>query len=99
MPRKKRELEIRRPEMSVLPESALVRDDEPLNSSSTEPTHEVLRTVPYFLDSRHGDDADGVLSRGTRVTLVRRHANGDCRVRDENGREVYVDCGAIEKVP
>jgi hypothetical protein len=100
MPRKKRELGVQRPQMSVLPDSALVRDDGggPRDVSSAEPTHEVSRVVPYFLDSRHGDDADGVLARGARVTLIRRHASGDCRVRDESGREVYIECAAIKEL-
>ena len=99
MQRKKRELGggVQRPEMSVLPDSALVHDDDE-GASNAEPTHEVPRAVPFFLDSKHDDAADGHLSRGSRVTLVRRHARGDCRVRDEAGRDLYVDCEALREL-
>lgn len=98
MPRNKRELGVQRPEMSVLPDSALVHDDHEDVDSSAPPTHEVSRVVPFFLDSRHDDAADGLLAKGAKVTLVRRHASGDCRVRDESGREVYVDCRALREL-
>ena len=98
MQRKRRELGVRRPEMSVLPDSALVRDEEQ-GAVSARPTHEVTRPVPFFLDSRHDDVADGLLPKGARVAFIRRHARGDCRVRDESGREVYVDCGALRELP
>ena len=96
MPKNKRELGVHRPEMSVLPDSALVRDDD--DDSGAPATHEVSRAVPFFLDSRHDDTADGLLAKGAKVRLVRRHARGDCRVRDESGREVYVDCRALREL-
>ena len=98
MPRKRRELRVQRPEPEVLPDSALVHeDDESKTSRVASPTHEVSRDTPFFRDARHWDVADGYLARGTRVTLLSRAAGRDCRVRDEDGREVYVSCMALRE--
>lgn len=79
-----------RPDMRVLPESALV---------GKTATHVVTSDQPYYW-KRPGKSAqpEGTLAAGTRVRLVSRNRGPMCVVEDSHGRKVYTAMAGLRSL-
>jgi hypothetical protein len=89
-----------RPDAVVLPESAVVPDENTIRPAPNRFTHELARAQPFYYDvSRRGGTPDGELPAGTRVVLLV-HDDGDplCRVADGRGLYVEVEYDALRVV-
>jgi hypothetical protein len=88
-----------RPEFVVLDDAALLTGGNDLRPPSIGFTHEVVVDEPYHLD-RLGlaSETDGVLSAGTRVTLVD-EGEDRCRVADGIGLSVEVRRAGLRRLP
>jgi len=86
-----------RPEMTVLPRSAVIPEANLLDPAPDRLTHEIFRDEPYYYGTvGAGAAPDGVFAAGTKVLLVERDAGGDrCRVADAQGLYVEVGCGSL----
>ena len=87
-----------RPKAEVLPDSAMVPEENLTSPPPTHFTHELNRAAPYFYTSaQSGVSPDGEFPAGTKVLLV--STGGDyCRVVDERGLRVDVECAALTKL-
>lgn len=87
-----------RPDAVVLPDSALVPDENIIRPAPNRFTHELSRAGPFHFDgSRRGGPPDGELPAGTRVVLLV-HDEGDshCRVADARGLYVEVEYKSLK---
>lgn len=86
------------PETSILDESAIVPDKNLISPVPNQFSHELKRSQPYFFSgAKKTKQPDGEFSEGTKVLLVRK--DGDlCRVADEQGLYVEVECDSLKKL-
>jgi hypothetical protein len=87
-----------RPESRILDEHALIPDENLISPAPNQFSHELKRSQPYFWsDAKKTKQPVGEFSEGTKVLLVRK--DGDlCRVADEQGLYVEVECDSLKKL-
>jgi hypothetical protein len=83
---------------SVLHESAIVPDDSLISPAPNQFSHQLKRSQPYYYgETKKNKNPDGEFAAGTKVLLVR--DEGDrCRVADEHGLYVEIECNSLEKL-
>jgi hypothetical protein len=88
-----------RPDMSVLPESALVPDKNLLLPPPTQFTHVVWVEQPYFYsDAAKAAKPDGKFMAGTNVLLLKHDGNSMCRVVDAQGLHVFTAFAGLQPI-
>jgi hypothetical protein len=88
-----------RPESQVLPDDALVPEENIVRPPPNHFTHELLVNEPYRLDRpQRAGEPDGVLAAGTLVVLL---VQGPDRSRVVDGRGLYVEVrrASLRKLP
>lgn len=86
-----------RPEVVVLPDSALVPDRNVIRPAPNRFTHELTRAAPFYFDGaqQQGRQPNGEFPDGTRVVLLVHHGGTHCRVVDSRGLYVEVEFDAL----
>lgn len=88
--------EIRRPEVVVLPEGALVPETNVISPAPNHFTHEVIQTQPfYFAYPLSEASAVSVFVPGTKVNLLFSDESEMCRVADARGLYVVTACAGL----
>lgn len=78
-----------RPKATVLPDSAIVPDENLIRPPPSRFTHEVIKDQPYFYSLPKQNAApDGQFAAGTQVLLISHDGGTLCHVAD--GRGLYV---------
>lgn len=86
------------PEASVLDENAIIPDENLMSPAPTKFTHELKRSQPYYYSqTKKSKKPAGKFSAGTKVLLVSKDGNR-CRVADEQGLLVEIDCDSLKKL-
>jgi hypothetical protein len=90
---------IRRPDVSILADEALVPERNVVRPAPNRFTHELLADEPYRFDRpERPNEPDGVLPAGTQVVLL--VEGGDsCRVVDGSGLYVEISRTHLRKLP
>jgi hypothetical protein len=84
-----------RPKAKTLPDDALIPKENLVLPRPKKFTHELRRNEPFFFDRLHDAKPRGELPRGTRVVLMERRQGRYCRVVDERGLYVEIDCDSL----
>ena len=89
-----------RPDAVVLPESAMVPDENVIRPAPNRFTHELARPQPFHFGpaGQEGRPPDGELPAGTRVVLLVHDGGPRCRVADARGIYVEVDYDALKVI-
>lgn len=88
-----------RPDPVVLPESAVVPDQNIIAPSPNQFTHELIRPEPFYFEGpQHGRPPDGEFPAGHRVVLLFHDGGPFCRVADGRGLYVGLRCDALKRV-
>jgi hypothetical protein len=88
----------KRPKMSVLPDSAVVPDENMLPPPKKF-THLVVAEQPYFYsDAPKPATPAGTFAAGTRVLLSSHDDGAMCRVVDERGLHVFTACDGLQRI-
>ena len=88
-----------RPEPVILPESAAIPEKNLVLPAPNQFTHEVTRRQPYYFSSaREGGPPNGELPEGAKVVLLVHDGGPHCRVVNEEGLYVEVECDALKKL-
>jgi len=78
-----------RPKATVLPESAMLPEENLVQPAPTRFTHEVKADQPYYYAVPHSADSpDGTFPAGTQVVLMPHHEGPMCQVVDGQGLRV-----------
>lgn len=86
-----------RPEVRVLPETALVPEANRIAPPPNRFTHEVTRREPYFFDPERATQLpDGEFEQGTAVLLLVDDGGEFCRVCDARGLYVAIARAALK---
>jgi hypothetical protein len=86
------------PEASILDESAIVPEENLMSPAPTKFTHELKHSQPYyFSQTKKSKQPDGEFSVGTKVLLVSKD-DDRCRVADQQGLLVEIDCDSLKKL-
>lgn len=89
-----------RPDAVVLPESAMVPDENIIKPAPNQFTHELTRPQPFhFGVVDEGRPPNGEFPAGTLVVLLFHDGGPRCRVADARGLYVEVDYEALQPIP
>ncbi len=85
-----------RPKAAVLPESALVPEQNILQPPPKQFTHEVVAEQPYYyVGPQHSTPPQGNFAAGTPVVLLTHDGGPLCRVADGRGLSVFTACNGL----
>jgi hypothetical protein len=88
-----------RPEARVLPENAIVPEQNLISPAPNQFTHELTRSQPYyFAEMQQGSPPDGEFPAGTKVVLLVYHGGAACRVADGQGLYVATEYDGLKKL-
>jgi hypothetical protein len=88
-----------RPEIRVLPASALIPERNLISPPPNQFTHELTRPLPfYFTTAQQSSAPDGHFPAGTKVVLLAYDGSDYCRVVDEQGLYVEIEHGSLTKL-
>jgi hypothetical protein len=83
---------------SVLDDSAIIPDKNLIKPPPNKFTHELKRQEPYYYSEiKKTKEPDGEFAAGTKVLLVREEKD-HCRVADEQGLYVEIECDSLKKL-
>jgi len=86
-----------RPEATVLPDDAVVPQDNLISPPPNQFTHELLRAEPYYYsEPQQGRAADGEFKKNTRVVLLWYDGSSYCRVADSRGLYVALSFDSLK---
>lgn len=86
------------PEATILDESAIVPDENLISPPPNQFTHQLKRSQPYFFSAiGKSKQSDGEFSAGTKVLLIRK-VGDHCRVADEQGLCVEIECDSLKEL-
>jgi len=83
------------PDAAILEESAVIPKENLVSPAPTHFTHQLKQAAAYFF--QRGKKPAGEFSAGTKVLLKQRDGN-HCRVVDEQGLSVEVDCDSLKEI-
>jgi hypothetical protein len=88
-----------RPEITVLPESALVPDRNLISPAPNQFTHELIRSQPYYYgQGEQATPPDGHFPAGTKVILLFYEGGTYCRVVNGQGLYVEIEYDSLRKL-
>jgi hypothetical protein len=91
--------EFRRPEATILNESALVPERNLIVPAPNQFTHELSQAQPYYYTAaQQGAPPDGVFQAGTKVVLLVYDGGSQCRVVDSHGLYVETAYEGLKKL-
>jgi hypothetical protein len=90
---------VRRPKAIVLSENAIVPDENLISPAPNQFTHVLTQALPYyFTGAQQGAPPNGEFSAGTKVVLLVHDGGTYCRVANEQGLYVEVECNGLKKL-
>lgn len=90
---------MKRPKALVLPESAIVPDENLISPPPNQFTHVLLRAQPYyFAAATQGMSPNGEFSASTKVVLLVYEGGNYCRVADGQGLYVEIEYDGLKKL-
>jgi hypothetical protein len=88
-----------RPDAVVLPESAMIPDQNLISPAPNQFTHELIRPQPYyFTGAQRAVAPDGQFLAGTKVVLLVYDGGTYCRVADGQGLYVEIEFDSLKKL-
>ncbi len=88
-----------RPKASVLPDKAVIPDENLISPAPNQFTHQLKRQEPYYFGhARQGRPPDGELPSGAQVALLVYNGGKYCRVVDGQGLYVEIEYDSLEKL-
>jgi hypothetical protein len=90
---------MKRPKAVVLPENAVVPNQNLISPPPNQFSHFLKRAQPYyFVEVKQGTPPDGEFSAGTKVLLLLYEGGKYCRVADNQGLYVEVEYDSLKKL-
>ncbi len=88
-----------RPEAIVLPESAVVPNENIISPPPNQFTHRIKRSQSFYYDrAQQAKQSAGKFTAGTKVVLMVHDGGKYCRVVDGQGLYVEVEYSSLEKL-
>ena len=90
---------VKRPEVVILPEGAVLPRTSLISPAPNQFTHEVTRSQPFFTSNGPGEALPtGAFEPGTKVNLLVSDDGEMCRVVDARGLYVLTACAGLRRL-
>jgi hypothetical protein len=90
---------MKRPEVAILPEGAVVPPIDRITPAPNQFTHEIVGTQPfYFSSTPDGAPPNGEFEPGTKVTRLVDDGRAMCGVVDARGLYVRTACSGLRRI-
>jgi hypothetical protein len=88
-----------RPDAVILPEDAMIPDNNLISPPPNQFTHELTQTQPYYYTgAQQASPPDGEFPAGTKVLLLVYDGGNYCRVADGQGLYVETEHSGLKKL-